>query len=100
MQSTATVFFSPITTWELTIKHLKGRLAYEPQEIVVGALNAGMEELPVAQRHVRLLPDLRLPHGGPFDAMLMAQVVADGLTLVTADRNLLGSPHPTLDARS
>jgi PIN domain nuclease of toxin-antitoxin system len=37
-------------------------------------------------------------HGDPFDRMLVAQAITDGLTLVTSDRILRRYPVATLPA--
>jgi PIN domain nuclease of toxin-antitoxin system len=65
---------------------------------------AGVEWLPVTPAHAWSVQYLTgLPHGDPFDRLLVAQAAAEQLTFVTADRAILTSeltPAVTvLDAR-
>ncbi|MBS1838632.1 MAG: hypothetical protein JST64_13150 [Actinobacteria bacterium] len=41
-----------------------------------------------------------LLHRDPFERLIAAQAMSDGLTLLTADGRLLGCPITTLDART
>lgn len=93
------VLVSLASLWELAIKHGKGRLVHSPGQLAMGIGEAGFTELPVEHRHILKLPFVSLAHGDPFDTMLIAQGMSDDLTLVTADRALLASAYPTLDAR-
>lgn len=93
------VLVSLASLWELAIKHSKGRLVHSPGQLTMGIGEAGFTELSVEHRHIIKLPFVTLAHGDPFDAMLVAQAISDDLTLVTADRALLASAYPTLDAR-
>ncbi len=61
------------------------------------ALN--LDELSISRLHVRASADVVLPHGDPFDALLVAQAETDALSLLTADRLLLDSRYATVDAR-
>lgn len=93
------VSVSLVSLWELAIKYGKGRLVYSPGQLTMGIGEAGFTELPVAHRHILKLPFVSLAHRDPFDTMLVAQAMSENLTLVTADRALLASEYPTLDAR-
>jgi PIN domain nuclease of toxin-antitoxin system len=46
---------------------------------------SGFEELPLRLRHAEALGRLPWHHKDPFDRMLAAQALAEGLTLVTRD---------------
>lgn len=48
----------------------------------------GARALPVRPEHVAALPELPPIHKDPFDRMLMAQAIAEGLILVTTDREI------------
>lgn len=77
--------------WELTIKIAAGRLrlAGPLADFVVGSRGA-LQSIDLA----RIEATGRLPfhHGDPFDRMLVAQAIEEGLTLVTADRALRRHP--------
>jgi PIN domain nuclease of toxin-antitoxin system len=81
------LLFSAASLWELSIKRGLGRTDFkvDPRVLRRGLLSAGYIELPVTSAHavaVDLLPPL---HKDPFDRMLVAQALAEGVTLVTRD---------------
>jgi PIN domain nuclease of toxin-antitoxin system len=89
--------FSAVSVWEVSIKaSIPKRQDFEidPRVFHAGLIDAGFEELPVAARHALLVEHLPFHHGDPFDRLLLAQAMAEGIALVTADRALLryGSP--------
>jgi PIN domain nuclease of toxin-antitoxin system len=78
------VWVSHASLWELTIKQASSRLELPaaPDEMADRAL---MRLLPVEVRHIRRTSPLPSLHGDPFDRMLVAQALEEGLVLVTAD---------------
>jgi PIN domain nuclease of toxin-antitoxin system len=89
------VYVSAVTSWELSIKQANGALRLNAQvSVLVEALR--LLELPITIRHgerVRTLPSI---HRDPFDRLLVAQSMVEGLTLVTSDRNLAQYGIPIL----
>ncbi len=86
-----TVLVSVVSAWEMEIKRAQGKLD-APDDLEAQLKRLRFVELPIRFRHVqrlRKLPDL---HRDPFDRMLVAQAMVDGLTLVTRDRNVLAYP--------
>lgn len=93
------VFFSAASAWEIAIKAGLGRIRlYEdawsltPQQLERNAFQA----LPIHVAHavaVITLPDV---HGDPFDRMLVAQALTEGLTIVSADEDLARYPVPVV----
>ncbi len=69
---------------EIAIKLSMGRLR-TTRRVEDAAADSGFEELPVRLRHTRRLLDLPLHHRDPFDRILVAQAMEEGLTLVTKD---------------
>ena len=59
-----------------------------------GLLANGYRELPVEGRHVMAYRDLPTVHRDPFDRLLVAQAKAEGLVLLTADKQLQQYGHP------
>lgn len=80
------VFVSAASAWEITTKHRLGKLpGVEPvvlklEETIIGQ---GFTPLPISLRHARVAGALPGPHRDPFDRMLMAQAMLDGLTLIS-----------------
>jgi PIN domain nuclease of toxin-antitoxin system len=49
---------------------------------------AGFEQLPITFKHAAYLRSLPPHHADPFDRMLVAQALVEGVTLVSHDRAL------------
>ncbi len=80
-------FLSAATSWELGIKQAAGKIRLRiPVEAMLGAFR--LKELPVLIRHGDRAAALPLIHRDPFDRMLVAQAMVEGLILVTADTQL------------
>lgn len=79
------VVFSAVNLWELAIGRAKGRLRFVDDEMHAGIREQGFIELPVTSRHGLAAAALPRLHGDPFDRMLVAQAMIEGLTLVTHD---------------
>lgn len=91
------VRFSAVSAWEIAIKSALGKLTLPRGHDIVAELEKdGFLELPVHLSHalaVRKLPDI---HRDPFDRMLVAQALSEGLSIVTGDRQLEGYSAPLL----
>jgi PIN domain nuclease of toxin-antitoxin system len=81
------VFVSVISPWELAIKGPREGLLL-PGDLKKQLANQRFELLPVLLSHTDPLESMHRHHRDPFDRMLVAQAIAEGLTLVTADRKL------------
>lgn len=92
--------FSAASIWEIAIKSGLGRPDFDVPSGVFrrGLLEAGYEELPVTGAHAAALQGLPALHRDPFDRILVAQALVEGLTLLTADRTILAYPGPILAA--
>lgn len=80
--------WSAASTWELGIKAATKRLTLPlPFALWVGSRVAslGGVHLPVSHDHAVAAAALPPHHRDPFDRMLVAQAVTEGLTLVSAD---------------
>ena len=78
------VFLSSASVWEVAIKVAAGRLS-TPTPIDETAEDAGLLELPVRWSHARRAASLPMLHADPFDRMLVAQALDEGLVLLTRD---------------
>lgn len=91
--------YSAASLWELTIKHLSGRIDLGDR-FVDTVRGSGLTELPVHSAHIAALGSVRLPHRDPFDRLLVAQARSEGMRFLTADAAILGTGLPFLvDAR-
>jgi len=81
-----TILVSAATIWEIEIKRALGRLDVGDGDLVAEIEANGFGELPVRARHAEAAATLPRHHDDPFDRMLIAQSVAEGLTCVTRDR--------------
>ena len=91
------VLFSVVSAWEISIKKSLGKLDAPSDLRQILKLN-DVEELPLHLRHTEALAGLAPLHRDPFDRMLVAQALADGLTLVTRDDILKRYGVPILSA--
>src|SRR5262249_44817102 len=90
------VYVSAVSTWEIAIKAALGKLEADLAATVRALRAADFEELPITIAHtvrVRTLPD---QHRDPFDRLLVAQALEDGLTIVTHDPLVAAYPVSTL----
>jgi PIN domain nuclease of toxin-antitoxin system len=87
IESAPRIFLSAVTAWELGIKQSLGKLTLlRPVSDLIQYL--GIIELPVTIRHGEAVRDLPLHHRDPFDRLLVAQAMAEGLVLVTSNKRL------------
>jgi PIN domain nuclease of toxin-antitoxin system len=77
---------SLISLWEIMIKVRIGKLRLNHDWILEQIDIAGWRLLPLDMSHFRALASLPSYHRDPFDHLLIAQAMAEGLTLVTGDR--------------
>jgi PIN domain nuclease of toxin-antitoxin system len=82
---------SPATFWEIAIKVSLGK--YEIEEELVpffSRLIAGnrMVLLPITLEHAAAVADLPHHHRDPFDRLLVAQVISEGIPIISTDRAL------------
>jgi PIN domain nuclease of toxin-antitoxin system len=79
------VYVSAATLWELSIKAAAGKIEL-PGDLADWADQSGLRALPIDTTHAVLAGLLPMIHRDPFDRMLVAQAMAEKLTLVTRDR--------------
>jgi PIN domain nuclease of toxin-antitoxin system len=79
------VFVSVVSPWEVAIKGRREGLQL-PDRLEEELDRRRFELLPVLLRHTDPIESMPYHHRDPFDRMLVAQAVVDGMTIVTADR--------------
>ncbi|MGH9739010.1 MAG: type II toxin-antitoxin system VapC family toxin [Candidatus Acidiferrales bacterium] len=90
------VFFSAASLWEITIKRSIGRRDFQvdPRVLRRALLDNGYGEMPITSEHVIYVDQLPPKHKDPFDRVLVAQAIVEGITLLTNDQKLAGYPGP------
>lgn len=91
------VLVSAASAWEIAIKRALGRLS-APEDLLDQLAASGFDHLPIALRHALAVSDLPAHHRDPFDRMLIAQAMVEGLTVVTRDRRFSAYPVAVLPA--
>ena len=76
---------SVVTLWEIAIKRGIGKLRFlEDFEAVM--TEEAFDLLPISYAHLRTLETLPMHHRDPFDRLLIAQALAEGIPIATGDR--------------
>jgi PIN domain nuclease of toxin-antitoxin system len=103
VDSTNELWLSPISIWEVLLLRRKGRIALLPDLATwMAAAHARVpfKEAPLTQDVAMETENVVLAHRDPADRFLAATAKTYGLTLVTADENLLsGSGYQVLANR-
>lgn len=90
------LLFSAASLWEIAIKRGLGRPDFrvEPRLLRRGLLDNGYTELTINSQHAVSIDSLPPIHKDPFDRLLLAQALIEGITLVTSDELLASYPGP------
>lgn len=83
------LYLSVASSWEIAIKTKLGKFdlpepppRYVPKRLV----EQGIQSLSVTQSHSLKVFDLPLHHADPFDRLIIAQALTEGMTILTSDR--------------
>ena len=81
------LIFSAASIWEIAIKNSLGRNDFRVDARLLrrGLLDNGYIELPITGEHAVAIDSLHPFHKDPFDRILIAQAVVEGITLLTVD---------------
>ena len=98
LDETNQLYFSPASIWEIVIKKSLNRTDFrvDPYALYNGLLDSGYNEIAITTRHtltVSTLPDI---HKDPFDRIMLAQSISEGITLLTSDAMLSNYPAPII----
>jgi PIN domain nuclease of toxin-antitoxin system len=90
------LFFSAASLWEVAIKQGLGRDDFQVDARLLrrGLLDNGYSELPIDSEHAVTVNSLPAVHKDPFDRILVAQAMVEGITLLTADSLVAKYPGP------
>ena len=85
-----TKFVSPASYWEISIKISLGKYALNtpyPQFMRHAITGNGFRFLHISPYHTEQVSTLPFHHRDPFDRLLIAQALVEGMTLVSNDGN-------------
>jgi PIN domain nuclease of toxin-antitoxin system len=90
------LLFSVASLWEIAIKRGLGREDFQVDARVLrrGLLDNGYNELLITGAHAVAIDGLPTIHKDPFDRILVAQSMVEGVTLLTTDALLAQYPGP------
>jgi PIN domain nuclease of toxin-antitoxin system len=81
------VYVSAASAWEAAIKSQLGKLRF-PGSFGEAVAASQFTRLAISFEHAEAVSGLPLHHVDPFDRLLVAQARLEGLTVVSADRQL------------
>ena len=84
------ILFSAASLWEVAIKSALGREDFRVEARVLrrSLLDNGYVELSITSQHAVSIDGLPQLHKDPFDRLLLAQALTEGITLLTSDARL------------
>ena len=90
------LLFSAASLWEISIKNGLGREDFTVDARVLrrSLLDNGYGELPILGAHAVAVTDLPPIHRDPFDRLLVAQSMVEGIVLLTSDALVAQYPGP------
>jgi PIN domain nuclease of toxin-antitoxin system len=90
------LIFSSASLWEIAIKRGLGRDDFQVDARLLrrGLLDNGYGELAITSEHAVAIDGLPPIHRDPFDRMLVAQSMVEGIVLLTADPVVARYPAP------
>ena len=93
------IFVSLASAWEIEIKHGIGKLDFSSEDFINDSRAMGFNLLPINEKHIMELSSLGKPdaeHKDPFDRMILAQSVSEGMKFLTEDSRILEYRLPNI----
>ena len=90
------LLFSAASIWEIAIKRSQMRedFVYEPRLLRAQLIENGYQELSINGQHAVAVESLPPIHKDPFDRILIAQAMVEGIMLLTSDSTIARYPTP------
>jgi len=90
--------FSTASIWEIVIKNGLNRDDFnvDPHLFYSALINNGYEEFYISSEHTLLTGTLPAIHKDPFDRVIVAQSISEGVSLLTFDDVLTNYPAPVI----
>ena len=86
----AEIYLSTASTWEIAIKAQIGKSTLPeapPTYIPKRLAEQNIQALSINQNHALKVYELPLHHKDPFDRLIIAQALIEGMTVLTSDRD-------------
>jgi len=92
------ICISVVSAWEVAIKTSRGKLNFDggSQRFLHELAADGIIVLDLKGRHVKHIETLPFIHRDPFDRMIIATALSYGMTILTADENIVEYDVPCL----
>ena len=97
VEQASELLLSVVSFAEIGVKAAVGKLSI-PDDFHHHVLQSGLQILGLAPDHGLAVAGLPMHHRDPFDRLLIAQAVAEGLTLLTADARIAAYDVARIDA--
>ncbi len=97
--NTADIIYTSVASlWEIAIKQSIGKLDldFSISQIENLCTEKDIQILPIKSIHLDELKNLPKHHGDPFDRLIIAQALAENLTIITRDSTIPNYPVRTL----
>ena len=91
IEQAESVHVSIVSAWEFAVKKALGKLDLDA-DFEQAIDMEGFGKLDITFDQARLVGKMQPVHGDPFDRMLVAQAITEGLAFVTVDRRLSQYP--------
>ena len=78
-------YFSIGSLWEISVKNGQGKLEANATFVARWLSEWSIKPLPIAVPHLTALEQLPPHHRDPFDRLILAQALSEGLTVLTSD---------------
>ena len=92
------LFYSSASIWEVVIKHglKRSDFTVDPHLLHTALQENGYLQIPILSEHTLLTGTLPMIHKDPFDRILVAQSITEGLSLLTSDEMIAKYPAPVI----
>jgi PIN domain nuclease of toxin-antitoxin system len=88
-----TLCYSSAGIWEVAIKNMLGKLPIGSRVFERLLNEAGFSLIDIRVNHIQEINNLKDMHKDPFDRLMVAQAISEGISFLTTDATLTGY-HP------
>ena len=89
--NSSTKFISIASCWEIAIKISTGKLSLQDGGVaafIEKIDNSPIEIFPITTQQIKIVESLPFIHRDPFDRILIAAAISEGMTILTDDDNI------------